>query len=81
MLLRQRHVLPVLGVERCRSWTAVNSLLHPLNNPHIKTLLHEPPAVRLPIALIGRNEIKLLHKRRHEFCHFQQRDVLADARS
>lgn len=57
------------------------NLLHSINNLHIDTLLHKPPAVGRPIFLACRNEVEPLHKRGHEFRHLEQRDVLADTGS
>jgi hypothetical protein len=61
--------------------TLSTNLQLPINNPHINTLLHKPPAVRRPLLLIGGNKVESLHKRRHKFRHFEQRDVFADAGS
>jgi hypothetical protein len=74
------YFLPVLVLRINCFQTAFNGLHQSINNLHIDTLLHKPPAVGRPIFLARRNEVEPLHKRGYEFRHLEQRDVLADAR-
>lgn len=52
-----------------------------VNDLHRDFLLDEPPTTRRPLAITRGHEIKPLQKLRQEFCHFEERYVLADASS
>jgi hypothetical protein len=75
------YFLPVLEMKINCLQTAFNGLHQSIDDLHVDTLLHEPPAMSSPLLLVRGNEVESLHQRGYEFRHFEERDVLADAGS